>query len=292
VISLLAVACGKQKTPVARTNEGGSGMQITPASHVDTETTPVRVEPKVTTSVSFKDGESAFHAGQYDEAVKAFKGYTGTKPENPWGHYMLGLSAWKSKDLDQAEGEFLKVIELDPSHLKSRLNLARVYLDKGELDKSMEQIESVLKVDSFNVEGFRLLGRVSEEQDKLVEAEQAYRQALKLDGQDSWSMNNLGLVLIKQKRADESIGMLARAVEIKPENSRFQNNLGMSLELNGYFTGAAKAYQTAVELDGSYQKAIDNLARVTGRADKTEFNLAELAQNFSTEIGAQKVSRN
>jgi Flp pilus assembly protein TadD len=289
----IATGCGKKEQPQItqiNTDERGS------IPVVGGTTEPISVDQRASVpSVSFRDAESAYQAKHYDEAVTLYTEYTTSKPENPWGHYMLGLSAWKSKDLDVAESEFLRSIELDSSHVKSRINLARVYLDKGEKEKAAEQVESGLKLDSTSAEGFRLLGRVRDEQGQLVEAEHAYRQALKLDGEDAWSMNNLGLNFIKQDRGDEAIGVLARATQIKPDNARFQNNLGMALELNGYFVKAGEAYTKATQIDGSYQKAIDNLARVTGHEDKPgvrELNLEELAQNFVTEIGASKVSSN
>ncbi len=293
VASLAAIGCGESKVKEA-------GIKVGDLTHRATDSVggvsdlKSKVE-EVTGPVSFKDAEAAYDEKEYDEAVKLFKGYTTQKSENPWGHYMLGLSAWKARDLDLAEGEFLRALELDPTHVKSIYNLARVYLDKGESDRAVEQIESALKLDSTSSQGFRLLGRTRDELGLLVEAEEAYRQALKLDAHDAWSMNNLGLNFIKQDRADEAISVLARATEIKPENAQFQNNLGMALELNGHLGKASEVYQKAVGLDSSYQKAIDNLARVSGREDKAglpEIDLKVLAQNFAGEIEGSKVSQN
>jgi hypothetical protein len=69
----------------------------------------------------------------------------------------------------------------------------------------------------------------------------------------------------------------------------------MALELNGHFVKAGEVYQKAVETDPQYQKAIDNLARVTGLEDKpgvTPVDLDLLAQNFAGEIEGSKVSQN
>jgi len=37
-----------------------------------------------------------FNEKRYDEAVRLFNTYTTEKPDNVWGFYMLGLSAWKT----------------------------------------------------------------------------------------------------------------------------------------------------------------------------------------------------
>lgn len=240
---------------------------------------------EVTGPVSYVDAETAYKNGQFDEAVTLFKGYTAGKPENPWGHFMLGLSAWKVRDLDQAEAEFLRAIELDPKHVKSRYNLVRVYLDKGEAEKAVDHIDAAIKLDSSTSEGYRLLGRIKDDLKALPEAEEAYRQALKINGGDVWAMNNLGLNLVKQGKFERAIVVFARVTELKPDNPTFQNNLGMALELNGYFTGATKAYQAAVSVDGSYQKAVSNLARVEILEDKPGLpvlDLEALAKTFAT----------
>ena len=291
IMSLVATGCGSSKGKETKMVSELSATTVPTGG--ETRVGPEKTPTVVTGPVSFKDAETAFESKQYDEATTLFKGYTTQKPENPWGHYMLGLSSWKGGDLEQAETELLRSIELDPTHVKSLYNLGRVYLDGGVPEKARSQIEAGLKLDSTSGEGYRLLGRANEGLGKLPEAEQAYRMAVKLDTEDAWAMNNLGLVFIQQQRPDEAIGVLARAVQLKPDNARFQNNLGMALELNGYNTKASEAYQAAIGIDSSYTKAIDNLARVNGREDKTglpELKLDEVAQNFVTEIESSKVS--
>jgi superkiller protein 3 len=286
-LSLTATGCDSKRKETKVVEElSATTTPVGETTKVVPKTTPV-----VTGPVSFKDAEGAFESRRYEEATTLFKGYTTQKPENAYGHYMLGLSSWKSGNFEQAETELLRSIELNPTHVKSLYNLGRVYLDNGQPEKAVEQIETGLKIDSTSGDGYRLLGRAYDNLGKLPESEQAYRMAIKLNTEDSWSMNNLGLVFIKEKCADEAIGVLARAVQLKPDNARFQNNLGMALELNGYNVAAGDAYQTAAELDSSYTKAVENLSRVKGREDKKglpELKLDEVAQNFVSEIGVPK----
>src|SRR5690242_16739186 len=81
----------EQATPVSMTNvtTGDKGLNTTAT--------------KIAGPVSFADGEAAYQAGNFSEATKLFEQYTGDKPRNVWGHFMLGLSASKSGDLAKAE---------------------------------------------------------------------------------------------------------------------------------------------------------------------------------------------
>ncbi|HSG28641.1 MAG TPA: tetratricopeptide repeat protein, partial [Candidatus Krumholzibacterium sp.] len=74
------------------------------------------------TEVTYEEAEAAYLARNYGEAAKMFEVYTANKTENPWGYYMLGLSAWKAGDFGKAEGAFKLAIDLDPKHLKSHIN--------------------------------------------------------------------------------------------------------------------------------------------------------------------------
>jgi hypothetical protein len=80
-------------------------------------------------------------------------------------------------------------------------------------------------------------------------------------------------------------------VELKPHAPVFQNNLGMALERSGYPVAASKAYETALALDSTYQKASVGLARVTGgaqQAEQTPIDLVTLSQQFQDEMAGWK----
>jgi predicted Zn-dependent protease len=72
---------------------------------------------------------------------------------------LLGLSTWKSGDRISAAQAFRKALELDSSHVKSRLNLSRVLIEDGRPDEALEQLELVRVGDSTLGEVHRLIGR-------------------------------------------------------------------------------------------------------------------------------------
>src|SRR5688572_2103186 len=104
----LAAGCGDDKRPVTTTISSSpatvgvvdSGTQPGGGESTAAATTPA------TTSVSYADAEAAYTGGRYDEAVDLFASYTRSRPDNPWGHYMYGLSSWKAGDPEQAIASF------------------------------------------------------------------------------------------------------------------------------------------------------------------------------------------
>jgi len=240
------------------------------AKRVDDEGFVLPTTPKPTLSSSFADGEAAFHAKKYGDAVAIFEAYTERKPANGWGHYMLGLSAWKNGDFEKSEKAFAKALDIDPEHVKSLLNSARLFIDQKRPDDAVERLTRASGIDPESAEVQRLLARTYREQGKTDEAIDAYRRAIELNENDVWSLNNLGLLFIETKRADEALPLLQRAVELRQRVAEFHNNLGMALELTGSMGAAAEAYGDALLVDSRYEKAKKNLARLEALKSGTE----------------------
>jgi Tfp pilus assembly protein PilF len=242
--------------PVATTVAAGSVAE-TPGT-----TEPVPVGPTV---VSYDEAEGAFREGRYAEAAGLFSSYVERKPENPFGHYMLGLSAWKAGEHERAEQALKRAIALDRSHVKSYLNLSRVLLETARPLEALDQLDTALSLDSTSNVVHRLRGRALADLGHLDAATDAYRRALVLDENDVWSMNNLGLLFLEQGWFDEALYPLARAVELDSTQAAFLNNLGMALEHTGRFSQAVEVYRRATVADVTHVRAAANFARVEGR---------------------------
>ena len=106
--ALVATACGKEKEVV---HEDSSTVPTSVSTSVDSGT----VVPTVPVNVSFAEAESVYNERRYAEATAMFDSYVQGKPDNAYGQYMLGLSAWKAGELDRARSAFEKSLELDRS---------------------------------------------------------------------------------------------------------------------------------------------------------------------------------
>jgi Tfp pilus assembly protein PilF len=242
--------------PVATTVAAGS---------ITERSVPVEPTPVTPTTVTYDDAERVFREGRYAEATGLFSVYVELKPENAFGHYMLGLSAWKAGEHERAEQALKRAIGLNRGHVKSYLNLARVLLETARPLEALEQLDTALALDSTSNVVHRLRGRALAELGHVDAASDAYRHALILDENDVWTMNNLGLLFIEQGWYDEALYPLARAVELDSAQVVFLNNFGMALEHTGRFGQAAEAYRRATAADSTHPRAAANLARLDGR---------------------------
>lgn len=301
LLALGTAACdgGVKETTTSRVRGIAAGPPamppVTPAT--DPASAPIRVgegtaggtHDTVTVPagpVDWVTAETAWRERRYAEAAALFTAWSGERPGNPWGPYMVGLSLWKDGELSGAEEALRKAVELDGEHRKAHLNLARVLLEAGRPEEALEPALRATELEPASPEAWRVLGRVHHERGSVDEAVGAYRTALFLDRDDAWSLNNLGLLHIQGGRFEEALGPLARAVEADSTLGVAQNNLGIALERTGRHGQAAEAYRSAIDL-GEGDRASVSLARVEGRADQEgvePVTLTVLARRFETSL--------
>ncbi len=284
-LAALLIGCGgegSRTTTVAATVTAATRDTAAPAPA--STAAPV---PAPARAVSYEAADSAFRAGRYGEAAELFAAYTESKPDNPWGFYMLGISSWKAGDLDRAELAFERALERDPGHLKSLLNSTRVLLELGRVPEALQRVEAALALEPSSGEAHRLLARVQDRLGDGAAAAASYRHAIALDDRDAWAMNNLGVLYLERGYYAEALPPLARAVELRSTSPVFQNNLGQALERVGYFEAARGAYEAALAADSGYAKAAVGLERVIGRTDDPSLaplDLAALAREFQSSV--------
>ena len=290
----MAVGCNTDRGKPHTTSASVPGTKLVePAVPVE-EGAVGTTTPAPTGPVTFADGETAFKAKNYKEAAQIFERYTEQRPEHAWGHFMLGLSSWKSGDPGRAEKEFEEALRIDPKHVKSLVNLSRVLLDEKRVDDAIAKLTQASELDPNSVDVHRLFGRAYHAQKKTDEAIASYKRAIELDPNDSWAMNNLGLLFLETERAEEALPVLSRAVELRKDVAAFHNNLGMALEQTKRFKAATTEYTEALSADPGYEKAKRNLARAeqVKESPQDPFDLAAAAKRFADEVESWKTATN
>lgn len=285
-IAIACVARGDKKidTPVSSTPPAVAPKLAVAGEVADSQSVPQ--------TVTFAEAKSAYDKRHYREATESFDTYVQTHPNNAFGLYMLGLSAWKSGDLARSRDAFERSLGLDSTNVKTLLNLGRVLLDQGKPTDALERINTAVALDSGSAEVQRMMARVQVALGQRDSAEASYRIALSIDPTDSWSMNNLGLLLIDQGRYDEALAPLARAVELRPGAPAFANNLGVALERTGHPSAAAEAYRAALAADSTYSKASRSLARVEAITDdSTTVDVSALAAAYKQQLETERQTR-
>ncbi len=184
-------------------------------------------------------------------------------PKTTWQLYLQGVQQLQQGDAEEAVASFEEVLQADPDHLKSKLNLTRGYLLLEQFEDADTTINEAVTIDSTDAEIHLVRGRVMESIGEREEAISSYKKSIELDPDNNpYAYNNLGLIYILEKKQVEALPFLEKAVEQKDDVKFFYNNLGLAYEASSDFTKAKEAFQTALEIDPGHDKSATNLVRI------------------------------
>ncbi len=199
-------------------------------------------------------------------------------------HASLGLILWKESDLQGAEREFQKSIELNPgyhwAHFWYSIVLQETarYQDKIKEEEIAYQLNPMSKPLNYN----RALNKwLSLE---LEEAVILYHRLLEID--PKWTSSALSILLVNMGRNDEAISLSEKAVEV---NLNAYHDLAYIYSQIGNFDKALWAANKAIELLPDKYSAIDTRADIfadNGMLDSAVVSFAQALQLKPDYVGS------
>ncbi len=149
--------------------------------------------------------------------------------EMPSGTGELVASAqhhFAQREYNQAEDDYLKILDRDQNNGIALANLATIELQQGKLD----------------------------------DAEKHIKTALAASPDDAYNLSTMGYLKFRQEKYDEALNYLSHAAKVQPDNPEIQNYLGLTLVQLGQRKSAENALRRAIELAPNYAPAHNNLA--------------------------------
>jgi tetratricopeptide (TPR) repeat protein len=109
-------------------------------------------------------GKAYSELSEIEKSISAFKKSLEINPESSDTHFELAMAYYQKGFADKlAEEEFLKAIDIEPTHIDARLFLSILYADRGEIQKACHQLREILKVDPTNAKARGLLENIERE---------------------------------------------------------------------------------------------------------------------------------
>ncbi|MFC1657562.1 tetratricopeptide repeat protein [Candidatus Moduliflexota bacterium] len=223
-------------------------LQYTKALRFDPESTILR----------YKLGKLFLRRGMPEEAKEEFL-FVLKEEEHPNVFRGLGQARLMLGDLEGAEKDLQRCLELDAEQWQARNLLGVLYNRTRRYEKAREQFETALlnKPDAgllYNNLGITFLATENYEQ-----AIHAFSKALQLGSIEKRTYNNLAVAFAKAGRYEDALESFKRG----SGPAAAYNNLGYFYSLEGEYDKAAEALKKAVELSPSYyHKAQENLENV------------------------------
>ena len=107
--------------------------------------------------VSLSDAEAYIERGRYRDAIAVLRQIIEAEPRNADALNMLGYSLRKSGNYRQAQGFYLKALQIKPNHRGANEYLGELYVETGQLGKAKERLEALEAICGTSCREYRLL---------------------------------------------------------------------------------------------------------------------------------------
>ncbi len=106
---------------------------------------------------------------------------------------------------DKVVGILKRVLELSPTNLQAKRDLAMVFFEQGNSEESKNQLIEILGVQPDDVWSLVILANLYSKYEKNFDvAERMLTRALKIKPDDPWAINSMGAVFMEQKKLNDA----------------------------------------------------------------------------------------
>jgi len=137
---------------------------------------------------------------------------------------------------------------------------AQRHFAKHEFDQAQADYLKILNRDQNNGLVLANLATIELQQGKLADAEKHILAAIAQNPDDPYNLSTLGYLKFRQEKYDDACNVLSRAAGIDAHNPEIQNYLGVTLSHKGLRPQAEAALRRAIQLAPNYAPAHNNLA--------------------------------
>jgi tetratricopeptide (TPR) repeat protein len=229
-----------------------------------------------------------FRTGQVREAEATARGLLKSSPNDIDAHRLLGRiylrqlsdsqnavssSSPSGNTLDQAIGEFQKIVTLDPKSVEDRMVLGQLYSVKHQNDKAEEQFKAAQDLDPDSEEVILNLSRLYAENGDLAHAAKVLASVP--ESQRTPKMEfALGAVYDQLKQPKDAIAAYKRAADLDPEDTRTLGALAQALLNDGQLDDSLKVFKQLSAADPEDASSIIHISEILRRQGKYEEALA------------------
>jgi tetratricopeptide (TPR) repeat protein len=162
---------------------------------------------------------SASPAGNVlDQAIGEFEKIVALQPKSVEDHMVLGQLYTVKHEGKKAEEQFKTAQEIEPDSEEVVLNLARLYAEGGDVSRAAKMIEAVPVADRTAKMEFAL-GAAYDQLKQNKDAIAAYQRAADMEPGDAHTMTALAQALLNDNQLDEALKQFKDIAEADPEDT-------------------------------------------------------------------------
>ncbi|NDY73816.1 cytochrome c biogenesis factor [Desulfobacter hydrogenophilus] len=152
------------------------------------------------------------------------------------------------KNMDNAESEFKKAIDISPDYLAPYNELAKIYLARKNIELAKKQYKTIISKNKKSASAHMLLAVLYEVEKNFDTAEEHYRKALDINPNYAAAANNLSYHLAaRTDKLDEALALARKAKTLYPEDPSIMDTLGFAYYKKGLYGNAVVQFLDCLE---------------------------------------------
>ena len=177
--------------------------------------------------------------------------------------------------LDQAIGEFEKIVALEPKSVDERMVLGQLYTVKHDPKKAEEQFKTAQAIEPDSEEVVLNLARLYAESGDIAQAAKVI-EAVAVTDRTAKMEDALGAAYDQLKQGKEAIAAYKRAADIEPGDAHTLEALAQALLNDNQFDEALKQFRGLAEANPENIGALVHISEIQRRQGKFEDALATI----------------
>lgn len=171
------------------------------------------------------------------------------------GHMNLGSAYHTEGQLERAEMEFRKALELSPNQAMGYSNLADIAIQRNRLEEAMHYVRKALAADPLYADAHYNLGKIHYLQNNPGDSQLALTETIRIKKDHFAAHFGLGILYMNEDRLKEAEAEFQKSIELNPfyENSLF--NLGMVYSKEGRWEEAEEFWLKTIQLKPDHLEA-------------------------------------
>ena len=168
-------------------------------------------------------------------------------------HYLKAQLFGAQKNVQGAEGELRRALEIDPEYMAAYFALGAMYVNTNQQDRAVAEYRQVVNKKPDNVAAHTLIGMLEDGRRNYDAAIESYRKALAVDPNAPIAGNNLAWLYAEHGKGnlDEAVRLAQGIVQRFPDVAGFADTLGWVYHKKGLQAAAVEQLQKAVAKDNS-----------------------------------------
>jgi len=209
-----------------------------------------------------KMGEITYYSRDYDRAMEYLGKVTAKDPKNRTALFMKGFIYKETGDTANAVVLLRKVCDLYPEYEPAFEELGILYAARHN-SMAIEYLNTALRLEPKNTNALYAVAMYYQDLGKMDKAEEVYKQILDINANHKDAWHNRGYIqLFSTKDYRVAADYFSRAIRCDSAYIEAWTNRGVAYELMGDRARAREDFARALDLDHTFQPAIDGMKRV------------------------------